>query len=83
MKARMEVNNPRFIALTELGENLYECECSKSKITLDLPIVLGYFVLQYAKLRMLQFHSIHERRDYELVETDTDSLYIALTGDTL
>jgi ribA/ribD-fused uncharacterized protein len=88
MKARMEVNNPRFIALTELGDNLYECESAKSKITLDLPIVLGYFVLQYAKLRMLEFHydfidKYIDRKDYELVETDTDSLYLALAGNTL
>jgi len=83
--ARMEMNKSRFISLTELGDDLYECEANKEEIKLDLPIVLGFFVLQYAKLRMLQFYydfvdRYVDREDYELAEMDTDSLYMALSG---
>lgn len=29
---------------------------AKTKIKLDLPIQLGYFILKYAKLRILEFY---------------------------
>ena len=45
---------------------------------------IGLFVYQYAKLRMLQFHydfldTYVDRSDYQLCETDTESLYMALS----
>ena len=86
--ARIAMNKPRFISLTELGDDFYECEENKEKIKLDLPIVLGFFILQYAKLRMLEFYydfvdRFIAREDYELAEMDTDSLYLALSGENL
>ncbi len=41
--------------MTELSGDTYEAELSKQSITLDLPIILGYTILLYAKVRMLQF----------------------------
>ncbi|KAL5019000.1 hypothetical protein ScPMuIL_004722, partial [Solemya velum] len=86
----MNVNDPRFRKLECVDEEkeIYEMEMAKGRIRLDLPIQLGYFILQYAKLRMLQFHydfldAYVDRSDYELLETDTDSLYFAITADTL
>ena len=82
------MNKPRFISLTELGDDFYECEENKEEIKLDLPIVLGFFILQYAKLRMLEFYydfvdRYIAREDYELAEMDTDSLYLTLSGENL
>lgn len=50
------VNESRFQKLTELSEDLAEAEMSKKKINWALPLQIGYFVYQYAKLRMLQFY---------------------------
>ena len=59
-------------------------ELAKSNINFDIPIQLAYMVLKYAKLRMLQFyfdysHIYAERKDFELIEMDTDSLYFAIS----
>lgn len=51
--ATFKANEPLFQRMTELDDDIYEVESSKSKIKLDLPIYLGYFILQYAKQRML------------------------------
>jgi hypothetical protein len=53
---KMAVNNPRFKSATQLDEDYFEVESRKGKIELNLPIQLGYFILQYAKLRMLEFY---------------------------
>ena len=81
------VNDPRFRTLTELDpvEEFYEIEMAKKRITLNLPIQLGYFILQYAKLRMLAFYydfmDVYvDRRDFEYCEMDTDSAYMAISG---
>ena len=54
----LKINDPRFRKLDCLGteEQYYELEMAKRKIKLDLAIQLGYFILQYAKLRLLQFY---------------------------
>jgi len=49
---------------------------------------IGFFVYQYAKLRMLQFYfdfldKYLDRSDYQYCEMDTDSAYIALAGDSV
>ncbi|WAR06799.1 hypothetical protein MAR_016757 [Mya arenaria] len=86
----LQVNDPRFSKLECLDqeEQYYEIEMSKRKIKLDLPIQLGYFILQYAKLRMLEFYydfmDVYvDRRDFEYCEMDTDSAYMAISGKTL
>ena len=60
----------------------------KKKIIWDLPLQIGVFVYQYAKLRMLQFYYdfldvFVSRDDFELCEMDTDSLYMGLSGASL
>ena len=49
---------------------------------------IGFFVYQYAKLRMLQFYydfldKYLERSDFQYFEMDTDSTYIAVSGDSV
>ena len=53
-----------------------------------LPLHIGFFVYQYAKLRMLQFYydcidRYVERPLFQHCEMDTDSAYIALAGETI
>lgn len=63
--------------------NYYEKSMTKKSIQLKLPIHIGFFVYQYAKLRMLEFYydcqdKFLDRSDFEYVEMDTDSAYAAL-----
>ena len=57
-------------------------------MTIKRPYQIGIAVYQLAKLRMLEFHYdfldkyVH-RSDYELIQMDTDSSYMALSAPTL
>ncbi len=89
-KACLAVNTPEFRQLTCLdeGNDYYEIELAKRVIKLDLPIQLGYFILQYAKLKMLQFYfdfmdTYVARSDFEYIEMDTDSAYMAISAPCL
>ncbi|BFZ06709.1 hypothetical protein BsWGS_09748 [Bradybaena similaris] len=82
------VNNPRFKKMHEIAPDIYEVETAKEKIRWDLPLQIGFFVYQYAKLRMLEFYydfldKFVSRKDFQLCEMDTDSLYLALSAPTL
>ena len=79
-KACFEINKPQFRQTTCLDETdqYYEIELAKKNINLDLPIQLGFFILQYAKLRMLEFYydfldSYVDRSDFEYLEMNTVS----------
>ena len=50
------VNNKRFRQLDVVAEDAYEITSSKARVTYDLPHHIGFFVYQYAKLRMLEFY---------------------------
>ena len=71
-----------------ITEDCYEVEMAKNTIKENLPIQIGLFVYQYAKLRMLQFYFdfilryIHPS-DFEMCEMDTDSAYLALSGESI
>ena len=82
------INNTRFRQLDVVTEDAYEVTSNKARVTYDLPLHIGFFVYQYAKLRMLQFYydfidRYVERPLYEYCEMDTDSAYIALAGDSI
>ena len=54
----------------------------------NLPLQIGFFVYQYAKLRMLSFHydcvdKYLDRENFELMGMDTDSLYMVLSTPSL
>ena len=85
-KASYFVSKRRFRNLTELDNNHFEIELAKSRITLNLPIQIGFFILQYAKLRMLEFYydcvdKFCSREDFELMSMDTDSYYMSIAGE--
>ncbi|XP_072022325.1 uncharacterized protein [Amphiura filiformis] len=82
------VNEHLFRDLNTISENCYEVEMAKAKIKQDLPIQVGFFVYQHAKLRMLQFYYDFldyylDRSDFEYVQMDTDSAYIAISSDSI
>ena len=87
-KASRLVNEPLFRDLNAITEDCYEIELAKSKIKHDLPVQIGFFVYQYAKLRMLQLYFdfldvFLDRSDFEYVQMDTDSAYFALSGSSI
>ena len=88
-RVMLEANKQQFIKLTTLIEKdeYFEVEKAKVKLDIDLPIQIEYFILQYAKLRMLQFYYDYldvyvDRADFAYCEMDTDSSCMALSGPT-
>lgn len=86
----MEFNVPQFKKLEVLSdqEEYFEVTKAKDSIRLNLPVQIGYFILQYAKLHMLQFYydfvdKFVDRSDFQYCEMDTDSAYMALSGPNL
>ena len=77
-----------FTNLEELDDNRFEVTSGKHKIIMDTPIQIGCAVYQLAKLKMLQFYydcldKYVDRSDFQYVEMDTDSAYLALSADKL
>ena len=50
------ISNKRFRQLDVVTDDAYEVTSSKARVTYDLPHHIGFFVYQYAKLRMLEFY---------------------------
>ena len=82
-KTHAAINSKLFKRLDHMNSSLYEIELAKAEIEHKKPIIVGFFILQYAKLRMLElyYNFITRFRDvnkFEELEMDTDSLYLAL-----
>ena len=77
--------NRKFIKhLDYINHQLYEVELANAEIEHREPIIVGLFLLQYAKLRMLElYYNFFERfcdvNKFEELEMDTDSLYLAVS----
>ena len=87
-KTHKAINEKFFKRLNVVKKDLYEVELLKSTIEHREPIIVGFFILQYAKLRMLElyynfFHKYCDENKFEELEMDTDSLYLALAEDNL
>ena len=85
---KIEANKPEFKKATLLSDDSYEVEKGKKRIVLDVPIQIGFFILNYAKLRMLEFYydclcKYIPRNKFECIQMDTDSLYFALAHENL
>ena len=81
------VLDPFFRDAEEVGD-AFKLKMGKRSIVIDRPYQCGIAVYQLAKLRMLEFvydmmHVYFDPHDYEFIQTDTDSLYMALSGDSL
>ena len=65
------------------NDSISEVELVKAQIEHRKPILVGFFILQYAKLRMLElycnfFQKYRDQNKFEELEMDTDSLTLAL-----
>ena len=77
--------SPYFDDLEEVGEGTFEVRQRKRQMTITRPYQCGIAVYQLAKLRMLEFYydfldKFCDRRDFELIQMDTDSFYLALSA---
>ena len=66
-----------------MNNSLYEVELAKAQLEQKEPIIVGFFILQYEKLRMLGlYYNLFTRfcdvNKFEGLEMDSDSLYLAL-----
>jgi len=82
------INSRVFHQLNIITDDLYEVECLKKSVKENLPLQISFFVYGYAKLRMLEFYFdflLHfiDRQDFQCVQSDTDSLCMAFSGETL
>ena len=87
-EAKASVNDPRFLSFTQLDSDIYEVKCSKQSICYDLPLHIGFFVYGYTELFLLRFYfefldHFFSRRDFALIQRDTDSLYFSISGESL
>ena len=78
-KAQKAINSKFFKKVNHLNGNLYEMESVKFEVEHKEPIIVGFFILQFAKLRMLELYYIFSQKfcDFnssEEMEMDTDSL---------
>ena len=77
--------SPFFEDLEEINEGVFEVRQRKKQATITRPYQCGIAVYQLAKLRMLEFYydfldKFCDRRDFELIQMDTDSFYMALSA---
>ena len=78
------INTKLFKRLDYINDQLYEVEMAKAEIEHREPILVGFFILQYTKLIKLElYYTFFERfcdvNKFEVLEMDTDSLYLALS----
>ena len=77
--------SPFFEDLEEISNGVFEVRQRKRQVTITRPYQCGIAVYQLAKLRMLEFYydfldKFCDRRDFELIQMDTDSFYMALSA---
>ena len=87
-KTHAAVNSKLFKRLDHMNNSLYEAELAKAEIEHKEPIIVGFFILQYAKLRMLELYynfytTFCDVNMCEELEMDTDSLYLAVADKKL
>ena len=63
-------------------------QTEKDKVVYDLPILIGFFVYNYTKLSLLKFYysfllKALKPDQFEMVQVDTDSAYLALCAETI
>ena len=78
--------SPYFDDLEEISVGDFEVRQRKRQVTITRPYQCGIAVYQLAKLRMLEFYydfldRFCDRRDFELIQMDTDGFYMALSAE--
>ena len=79
-KTHAAINNK--MRLGHINDQLYEVELAKSEIEHEEPNIVGFVMLQYAKLKNLELYYNYFTKycgpDKFEMEMDTNSLYLAL-----
>ena len=83
-----QINKPTFCDADSINNNLFELHTNRRKINQNIPIQVGKFVLDAAKIHMINFyyHVILEhcdRKKIDLVSMDTDSFTFALAAEDI
>ena len=76
-KTHKAIISKMFQRHNHMTDQVYEVELVKTEIQHREPIIVGFFILQYAKLRMLElyynfFKKFCDTDKYEEFEMDTD-----------
>ncbi len=89
-KAKLCANDRRFYSMCTLDEEnqLFEVSSFKQSINMNLPIHVGFCILQYAKLTLLRMYydflkEFVKEDSFSLIHTDTDSCYIQISEENL
>ena len=82
-KTHAVIKSKLFKKIDHGNNSFYEFELAKAQIEHKEQILVGFFILQYAKLRMLElcynfFIRFCDVNKLEELEMDTDPLYLAL-----
>ena len=80
------VNNPSFIPQKIFDKMFIAAHCSKTVLTLNKPIHVGYSISELSKLLMYQFHYDYVLKtfdDVKLLFTDTDNLVYEIKNDNI
>jgi G:T-mismatch repair DNA endonuclease (very short patch repair protein) len=80
-----EIASKHFIGIEELGCDMFELTHFKKSIDMNIPVSVGFVILQLAKKKMLDFYfrcidKFLDRKDFQYMEMDTDSAYMALSA---
>ena len=87
-KTHKAINSKYSKKPNHLNDNLYEIESVKADVEHKEPIIVGFFVLEYATLRILELYYNYFQKfcnfdSFEEMKMDTDSLYLALAHGSL
>ena len=87
-KTLSAISSKMFKRPNHITDQLYEVELVKSEMEHREPIIVGFFILQYAKLRIMElyynfFKKFCDTDKYEELEGDTDSLYLVMSDENL
>ena len=77
------VNKPNFMSQKIFDKNFVAVHCSKTILTLNKPIYVGFTILELPKLLMYQFHYEYVLKtldNVKLLFKDTDSLVCEIKG---
>ena len=83
-----EVNRKQFAELVEHDEHTVEISSLRTMTRLNMPVHIGFWVLEHAKLLLLRFYydfllKYIDKQDFVLVQMDTDSIYAGFGQNTL
>ena len=87
-KTHSAINSKMFKRPNHITDQLYEVELVKLESGHREQMIVGFFILQYAKQRMLELYYNFSKKFYdtdknEELEMDTDSFYFALSKEKL